>query len=62
MCCLCHSLQNGRYFFRVFLPKRGQAPKGRGARDTGKAPVARLARETRENDACSADSLYDWVK
>ena len=61
MLCLCHSLQNGRYFFRVFFfsAKRGQAPRGRGALDTGKAPVARLARETRKNDACSADSLYD---
>ena len=49
----------GVIFFAFFLAKRGQAPRGRGARDTGKAPLARLARETRKNDACSADSLYD---
>ena len=51
--------RTGVIFLAFLLAKRGQALRGRGARYTGKAPVARLARETRKNDACSADSLYD---
>ena len=35
--------------FSLFLAKRGQAPSGGGARDTRKAHIARLARETRKN-------------